>query len=197
MGNIETVKIKKLGDNKNVDLELDTTTIEKFVTVIDEETLSKLEKYMGNKEDYEEEYIVLDEDYSFLDAADISSNHLLNLSDFFEYQETIQNKDGEEVCTGFLNIPKEGEFKCIIVNTKTDSYALISESDAVAVIKGIYNSDHNDMKKVKSSTKEIVEKLEEGLVIDEDDNITSLDEVQLQEDELEDNNEDNNNDFTR
>ena len=119
------------------------------------------------------------------------------LSDFFEYQETIQNKDGEEVCTGFLNIPKEGEFKCIIVNTKTDSYALISESDAAAVIKGIYNSDHNDMKKVKSSTKEIVEKLEEGLVIDEDDNITSLDEVQLQEDELEDNNEDNNNNFTR
>ena len=53
------------------------------------------------------------------------------------------------------------------------------------------------MKKAKSSTKEIVEKLEEGLVIDEDDNITSLDDVQLQEDELEDNNEDNNNDFTR
>ena len=75
MGNVETIKIKKLGDNKNVDLELDTTTIEKFVTVIDNETLSKLEKYMGNKEDYEEEYIVIDEDYSFLDAADISSNH--------------------------------------------------------------------------------------------------------------------------
>ena len=74
---------------------------------------------------------------------------------------------------------------------------MISESDAAAVIKGIYNSDYNDIKKSKSSTKEIVEKLEEGLVIDEDDNITSLDDVQLQEDELEDNNEDNNNDFTR
>ena len=36
-----------------------------------------------------------------------------------------------------------------------------------------------------------------AVLLDEDDNITSLDEVQLQEDELEDNNEDNNNDFTR
>ena len=167
MGNVETIKIKKLGDNKNVDLELDTTTIEKFVTVIDNETLSKLEKYMGNKEDYEEEYIVLDEDYSFLDAADISSNHLLNLSDFFEYQETIQNKDGEEVCTGFLNIPKEEMllwlFNQISPSNKKDVKKLLnklnyefSENDLMSVWKKYNNIRQSN--KIKRIIKNFLKK---------------------------------------
>ncbi len=169
MGNIETLNLKKLGDNKNVELELDTTTIEKFVNEIDNETLMKLEKYMGNKEDYEDEYIIIDQDYSFLDEAGIDKDHLLNLSDFLEINEVIQNKDGEEICTGFVNIPKEGDYKAIVVNTNSDSYILVSEKDIKDIIVGIYTSDYSDIKKTKptKAIKDQIEELEKDLEKDE------------------------------
>lgn len=155
----ETISIK------NTDFDMDLITIDKFIENVDSDTVTKLERYMGNNENIIEEYIMMDQDYSFLDSNDIDKRKIVDLSNLLNISEHIQNDGREEVSIGHISIPNDNDYRCVVVNTKSDSYVIVSIDDCESVIKGILETRLSDVQRIKSikPIKEEIEKLEEGL----------------------------------
>lgn len=196
MGDIHSVKVKGVGV-----LEFELTTIEKFIG--DDKFVNDLEKHMGNKSGFEDEYVYMDEDYTpivdFLESKDKEVGDMVEMYNFIDptSRESLGVVDGVEISKCKVVVPKGNDiltFNAIEANTSGSFMLLFRTDDIAEVTKGMYETTFKDLAKLETKVKanskskiiEEEEELEEEIDFKEDDDFVSLEDLDnLENDEIE------------
>lgn len=189
---IYSVKVKKVGE-----VEFQTTPIDSFLGTNDI-IVNELEIFMGNNEDFAEEYVILDEEFSFIENAGQEVDHMQELYKFIDSTSVKSYGDieGVEVSAGKINVPlgnDVNQYNCIITNSNGYYNLLVTQDDAAAIATGMFTTTAASLAKasnIKKIKEEVEDEINDDLVIGEDDDVVSLDKIaeleEVEEEELSD-----------
>lgn len=185
---IYSVKVKKVGE-----VEFETTIIDSFLGT-NEELTNNLEKFMGNNDDFSEEYVIIDEEYSFIENAGKDVDHMQELYKFIDASniKSYGKIDGVEISTSYINIPSGSDlnqYNCIITNSDGYYNLLVKQDDAAEIATGMFLATAASLEKAtnsasKKSIKESLETLDEGDLDLKDDDVDSLESLKEIEDDI-------------